>query len=275
MKFDKLLSLGIRTNVMIHRFDGGIIEEYDDCILLKTPSNPNYWWGNMLFMPNAPQAGDFERWDKVFQKRLGSKFKHRVYAWDINPNDSLKPDRGEDADFLAGGFNRADDEVLATQKDGLVKPEYIAEGLEIRPLNSSEDWADVLELNVLCRDTFHPEVGYREHRRKQLEMYQRLQADDLGVIFGGFVESKLVADMGLFFENGLGRFQHVETHPDYRKRGIAGSMVHHISEWGFNKRSAENLVIIADPEGPAVKLYKSLGYNLQEISYALQKPDYS
>jgi len=274
MEFKDILSLGIRTNTMIHQFDGGIVEEHDDCIVIKTPSNPNYWWGNYLIMPAPPQVGDFEGWEQLFQRRLGTDFQHRVFAWDINPANSLKPIRGEDADFVSGGFNRYADEVLATKKEGLKRPEFVVQELEVRPLESSKDWADALEINVLCREPHHPEGSYREHRRKQLEMYQRLQADDIGAIFGGFLDGKLVADMGLFIENGLGRFQHVETHPDYRKRGIAGTMVHHISEWGFNKRDAEYLVIIADPEGPAVKLYKSLGYSLQEISYSLEKPSY-
>jgi len=274
MEFKDILSLGIGTNTMIHRFDGGIVEEHNDCIVIRTPANPNYWWGNYLLMPNPPQVGDFERWQRLLQERFGSEFKHRVFAWDINPDDALNPIRGKDTDFVSGGFNRYADEVLATKEEGLKKPEFIDKNLEVRPLESSKDWADALEINVLCREAHHPEASYREHRKKQLEMYQRLQVEDIGSIFGGFLDGKLVADMGLFIENGLGRFQHVETHPDYRKRGIAGTMVHYISEWGFNKRGAEYLVIIADPEGPAVNLYKSLGYDLQEKSYSLEKPSY-
>ena len=266
-------SLGIRTDLMIHRYEG-IVEEHDDCVVLKTPTNLSYWWGNMLIMPQAPQAGDFERWEKLFQEKLSANFKHRVFSWDINPEDAMKPVRGENRDFLANGFNHSDDEVLAAQQEGLIKPEFMAENLEVRPLVSPEDWAEALELNVICRDRQHKEASYREFRRKALANYQRMQADDLGAIFGGFIDGKLVADMGLFIENGLGRFQHVETHPDFRKRGIAGTMVHHISEWGFNKRDAETLVLVADPEGPAVKLYKRLGYDLQEINYSLVKPDY-
>jgi len=276
MKLKDFKSLGTRTDVMIHRYDGGILEEYDDCIVLKSPQRPNYWWGNMLLLPQAPQTGDYERWESLFTDKFPKTMKHRVYSWDINPDDAMKPVRGEDSAFLANGFNRQDDEVLAVQKEGLHTPKFITDNLEVRPLESSEDWAEVLELNVTCREArFKDANSYREFRRKQLEKYQRMQADDIGAIFGGFIDGKMVADMGLFIENGLGRFQHVETHPAYRKRGIAGSMVHQISEWGFTKRNAETLVLIADPQGPAVKLYKSLGYALQEIGYALEKPDHS
>ena len=37
---------------------------------------------------------------------------------------------------------------------------------------------------------------------------------------------------------GLARFQEVKTHPDARSRGLAGTLVHHVSRFGFDELGA-------------------------------------
>jgi ribosomal protein S18 acetylase RimI-like enzyme len=67
--------------------------------------------------------------------------------------------------------------------------------------------------------------------------------------------------MGLFrASEGLARFQFVETHPEARRRGLAGTLVHHVSRFGFGELEAHTLVMVADPTHPAIRLYRSLGF---------------
>ena len=62
----------------------------------------------------------------------------------------------------------------------------------------------------------------------------------------------------------LARFQAVETHPDARGRGLAGTLVHHVSRYGFDTLGAETLVMVADPEYLAIRLYRSVGFSDSE-----------
>lgn len=55
-----------------------------------------------------------------------------------------------------------------------------------------------------------------------------------------------MADLGLFVIDGVGRFQSVETHPDYRRRGICGTLVYRAARCGFERLGAKTLVMIAD-----------------------------
>jgi predicted GNAT family acetyltransferase len=67
--------------------------------------------------------------------------------------------------------------------------------------------------------------------------------------------------MGLFRAgSGLARFQSVETRPEARGRGLAGTLVHHVSGYGFAELEARTLVMVADPAYLAIRVYRSVGF---------------
>jgi len=71
--------------------------------------------------------------------------------------------------------------------------------------------------------------------------------------------------MGLFAAGpGLARFQSVETDPEHRRRGLAGTLVHHVSRHGFDHLGARTLVMVADPGYFAIDLYRAVGFDATE-----------
>ena len=42
-----LRSVGYRTDLFVCAFDG-VVEERDRYVVIRTPSNPSFWWGNYL-----------------------------------------------------------------------------------------------------------------------------------------------------------------------------------------------------------------------------------
>jgi predicted GNAT family acetyltransferase len=82
--------------------------------------------------------------------------------------------------------------------------------------------------------------------------------------------------MGLFSAGeGLARFQAVETDPEFRRRGLAGSLVHHMSRYGFNVLRARTLVMVADPNYFAMEIYRSLGFVASETQLQVERPPLS
>ena len=82
---------------------------------------------------------------------------------------------------------------------------------------------------------------------------------------GAFKGAELVADLGLFFGEQVGRFQSVETAPEHRRQGICRAMVHHVSEHGFTKHPGTTLMLHADAHDVAREIYRSLGYEEIEV----------
>jgi len=91
----------------------------------------------------------------------------------------------------------------------------------------------------------------------------------VGNWYGAFLNNELVADCGLFIFDKVGRFQSVGTHPAFRGRGICGNLVHHVSHEALANRKAEVLVMCADPEYHAARIYESVGFKPTEKAIGL------
>jgi predicted GNAT family acetyltransferase len=95
----------------------------------------------------------------------------------------------------------------------------------------------------------------------QAAAQRRLVDAGYGAWWGAFEGDRLLASMGLFTASpGLARFQSVKTHPDARGRGLAGTLVHRVSRYGFEELGTRTLVMVADPEYLAIRIYRSVGF---------------
>jgi ribosomal protein S18 acetylase RimI-like enzyme len=70
----------------------------------------------------------------------------------------------------------------------------------------------------------------------------------------------------------LARFQNVETRPEARGRGLAGTLVHHVSRYGFDELGAQTLVMVADPDYLAIRIYRSVGFTETETMLQAERP---
>jgi predicted GNAT family acetyltransferase len=93
----------------------------------------------------------------------------------------------------------------------------------------------------------------------------------LGNWWGAFLDGKMVSSLGLFLEHGVGRFQNVETHPNFQRQGLCGTLVHTAAKHAFETLNARVLVMCADPEYHAARIYESVGFKPNETQIALEK----
>ena len=100
-------SLGFRTNLLFARFSGSVIDK-GPYVLVKTPNNPGYHWGNYIIFDRAPRVGDCEEWTQLFDREFDyyKEPHHYVFAWENG--------EGEAEEFLAAGFEADGAVVLAT-----------------------------------------------------------------------------------------------------------------------------------------------------------------
>jgi len=85
--------------------------------------------------------------------------------------------------------------------------------------------------------------------------------------------AQLVGDLGIFCDRELGRYQSVQTHPDFRKRGIAGNLVYQAGVYAYENHDVERLVIVAEADSPAQRLYHSIGFQFTEYQMGIWKAD--
>lgn len=261
-------SLGWRTDLIFARFDGEVTVRAD-YLVIRTPSNPTFWWGNFLLFDHLPREGDAAPWLERFEAEIAAlqpESRHVTFGIDSGDDFELPPD------FTAAGFTRFGSTVLTMRREQLRTPRAArATELRIAPLRLPEEAAEAVALQVEADDgRSEGPVAYRLFRERQMRRYEAMERAGMGHWFGACVRGddgteRMVADCGLFSAPGaeaapLGRFQHVETHPSWRRRGLCSALVHAACLHGFMRRGLETLVIVADPDDVAIGLYESLGF---------------
>ena len=76
-------SLALATDLDVLALDR-VIERRDGFLLVRSPGNPTFYWGNFLLFDREPAPGDGPRWEALFDEAFGDdpRVKHRTFAWD-------------------------------------------------------------------------------------------------------------------------------------------------------------------------------------------------
>ncbi len=218
----RVVSLGCRTDLALLVAGGSEVEDRGDHLVVRSPHNPTHWWGNFLLLERAPAAADAARW----LERFAATF----------------PDAGHVAFSVDGTHGRVSDldpwaaaglvvEAQAVMTASGVRTTRRRSDAVCRALVSDEDWAQSVELRVRCSDGREEPAAFRTYATAQAQTRRQLVDAGHGGWFGAFDDDRLVSQLGLFVAGpGLARFQSVETDPDFRRRGLAGTLIAHAVE---------------------------------------------
>ena len=109
--------------------------------------------------------------------------------------------------------------------------------------------------------------------RRKLAAKRALVEAGHGTWFGAFDGDRLQSSLGLMFDGkGLARFQNVQTSLEDRDRGLASTLVHRASTYGLTEGGARTLVMVADPEYLAIRIYRALGFDDTETQLGFALP---
>lgn len=244
---------------------------------MRTPRNPTYWWGNYLLFDRAPREGDAAAWLAAFDREITQvqpASNHVAIGIEGDAPFELPPD------FVAAGIERLTLTTLTLTRDQLrapakaLEPEFSARAAELPARIGA-----LAELQVATDEGAHEPAGYRVFREEAMRRYAAMQDAGLGHWFAVFARTphgeRPVADCGLFRDSrgpgSVARFQHVGTHPQWRRRGLCSALVHRVCRHGFEVMGAETLVMLADPTDVAIGIYESLGFQRGADTHELQR----
>ncbi|MGA0611773.1 GNAT family N-acetyltransferase [Caldimonas sp. KR1-144] len=268
------LSPGWRSDLIFPAFDG-VVAERGEALVVRTPSNPHYYWGNFMLYERAPRAGELAAWVAAFEHEVhGVQPSSRHIALGLDGVASFElPDEP-----AAQGFECHAATVLTMRREQLT-PQPEAPRLDGARIGSLEPrgYAAAVELQCLCSEAdgegFEPAL-FRDFRERQMARYAAMNRAGRGDWFGVFAPGdRLLAECGLFTDatGRIGRFQHVDTHPDWRRRGLCRALMHAVARHGFERLGVDELVIVADPDDVAIGLYESLGFRRGATTWQLQR----
>ena len=258
----KLKSLGHPSQLIFTAFDGKIVD-HGDHLAVHTLSNPNYFWGNLLIFNRPPRKGDYELWTQAFAKEFTDpKIYHITLAW-----DSIGGAVGDISEFLDRGYLLESTTVLAAN-DVILPPKFNKE-LEVRPINGAAEWDRVIEIQIASAHVHLSKSEWKSFYQQQSLQYQAMEKAGLGHWYGGYLNGELVASLGIFHGNKIGRFQTVSTDPKYQRQGFCQTLVYESSRQALASGHVETLVMCADPEYHAIKIYESVGFKRQQTDHGV------
>jgi len=244
-------SLGYRTDLAILALEGSQVTDRGDHLVIRTLSNPDYWWGNFLLLRDL-KPGSGGGW----MARFAAEFPDAQHtALGLDEPDGRAVDPGE----LAGMTMERNAVMTATSVHAPPHPNTEA---VFRTLEGDADWQQSLELTAaVYAGEPGGDAGFLT---AQLAAKRALTEAGHGAWSGAFLDGTLVSQLGLItVESGLARYQSVETHPAARRRGLAGTLVWHAGATALTG-GTRTLVMVAEPDDAAIRVYRSVGFTVTE-----------
>ncbi|SDE70086.1 GNAT family N-acetyltransferase [Limimaricola pyoseonensis] len=240
------------------------IEPHDDRLVIRTPAEPDFWFGNMVVFRDPPDPeAQIARYHADFPEA-----KHVTLGWD-------RPDleRGAALDALAAqGFEIGETDVLALR--GELQRLEAPEGIAIRAVEGEADWAQLFDLHLAtAREEGMEGPEFRAFLAGRMATRRRQIATGFGIWLAAHDGAGMVAALGIFADDHVARYQEVETAANHRRRGICAALVCAGADWAAARRPGAVPVILADRHGPAGRIYRRCGFAHEETLFtALRQP---
>jgi ribosomal protein S18 acetylase RimI-like enzyme len=259
-------SLVWATDIDVMAVDA-VVERRDGYLVVRSPSHPEFYWGNLLLFPDPPTAGDGGRWERLFEAEFAGEqgVKHVTVGWDRV--DGVLGAAEEE--FVARGYNVEENiGLVGTPGSVRVHPRENRD-VVIHTLDLDGDadlWDQVVELQVASRDGDFDEQKHRDFCRQRMSDRRALFRAGRGAWYVATNpgEREVLGSCGVVVTNGRGRFQVVDTAAAHRRKGICSRLVVEAAHRAAAVHGAERLVIAADPAYHALGLYESLGFKRVE-----------
>jgi GNAT superfamily N-acetyltransferase len=245
------LPLGWHTDVAVLLAGGSEVESFKDHLVVRTPTNPTYHWGHFVLVTDPDAVADAGRWVERFTTCFPGA-QHRAIGLVARP--PADP-------WTAVGLEVQRDQVLvaATPLGVGTAPD----GYTVRALEHRADW----QASNVLRELSYP--GTPDFTAATTERRAAMTARGLVRWFGAFdAVGRLAAELGIVdCGDGAARYQSVLTHPDHRRRGLAGLLLGVADAFARDAYGASRTVIVADADGEAARLYRARGFEDDQLSW--------
>ena len=267
----KLRSLGFETDLFLARI-GGEVHWRDRYVVVSTPSNPDFWWGNFLIYPEPPEESsandDGEGSWLADHRRELSHAGATLLAWD-------RPDgaRGAAEAFARAGFEIDESSILTACRGEIDEPRIWNDDVRVAPLASDRDWAAAMraQTNAFAARRSGSLDDLARFVERQHAIYRAMQERGTGRWWGAWIGPELAGSLGLVRvardgeeRPSLGRFQLVGVDPRFGRQGVCSRLVHDVAKRALEEEGLSTLVMAADANYHAARVYEAVGFRRTE-----------
>ena len=249
------------------------VEVTEQVIVYKTKTRPDYWFGNYI-VSSIPVTSESlpeirSQWQKEFSQEAGILW--QIVEWEI-PFDGEMPDVSKIARALNAEI---DIRIVRIARRGefqlhLSRSEFVSD-IELIKVKNQVQYDNALQIALADHEAAPVSGATSDFIQWRLE--QRLQSAilDNGNWWLLMHQGVPVASCGLFFDqDGLkARFREVTTHPEWRGRGFATTLVRMLGQNFLTQGQVQELIIVSEPDSIADRIYSKLDFKAVSYQIAL------
>jgi GNAT superfamily N-acetyltransferase len=243
------LPLDWATDIAVLQHAGSTVEDRGDHLILRTPHNPTFHWGNCVLVTDHDAVDDARRWVVAFQDAFPEA------RW-IAVGLIRMPDDG--APWTAHGLELEVNEVLVSRS--LPRQTALPSGYVVRRM-AGDDWEQVVALAMAENErTGEYEPASHEHFvRASVQTERELSDGEVAAFFGAFADGELAACLGIVRCETIARYQRVGTDARHRRRGLASHLLGVAARWAAD-HGCDHWVIVTEATNPAGRIYRRVGF---------------
>lgn len=253
----KIESLGLKTDIMISSLECEMhYEEY--YAYMKTPKRADYYWGNFLITQALIESqAEFDALISVYKRHFETHNKFITIAFDLPMGDV-----GRLSVFKNNDFDIYTNLVMQLEKEEFIAKSDLNENFKFKVIQTKNHIDDLIQVHHDPDWKYGP--GQDEFLKSKFESLTKLEEKGMGARYVLLEGEKIVADLGIYHENKLGRFNDVVTHRDYRNQGLCYTLVAKATAYVFQNTDVETLVMQAEENYFAHNIYRKVGYDDME-----------
>lgn len=245
-----MLTRGWHTDLAVLRHSGSSIEDRGDHLVVRTPANPTFHWGNFVLVTDPDATEEASRWTAAFEREFPGA-SHVAIGLPRLPAGEA---------YAAAGLAVGTDDVLYATRQPEQRP--LPNGYTARALTTDDDWEQRIVAALVENDRTgeYDRGGHQIFLRRRGAQHRALCDAGVARFFGAFTgDGQLVSDLGIVDCGGLARYQSVGTDGGHRRRGLAGHLLGVAAQWSAERGCGE-WVIVTETTNEAGRLYRSVGF---------------
>ena len=134
-------SLALKTNLIFHQFESEITQ-HNGYTIIKTPSRPNYFWGNYLITENKIKTqNDLDHIIKIYRSHFPDNRRYITIAF-----DNTDGDMGIESIIKDNDFKIYQNKVLSTNE--VNRPKYFNAQLNIKRTDIENEIDQLIEVHT-------------------------------------------------------------------------------------------------------------------------------
>jgi hypothetical protein len=227
--------------------------------VVRTPSRPDFFWGNYLIFHEKPTQNNSLEWIDCYKGEFDlNKQRFMTITWDSS-------DKGDLSELVKLGFELETQEVLILEK--IVKPEKMNTSIVVKIIESDSDWKQVKRTQWI--HDWPLKEAQLPFLESKISAFRDLQNKNCGKRFGAYIGDKLVGDLGIYYQGKIARFSSVCTDKDYYNQGVCRTLVYSSIAQFQKIYDVDHFVMQATETEYAKNIYKKLGFTLWGYSHDL------